>query len=70
MIKRTAVLAGTYNEFAKYARNRPKQRLVFCDRCHQFSGIEFSDVVEIGTFRSRPDALDIYQCVMPMVRKK
>lgn len=62
-----AVLAGTRNEFVEYKRQHSDKRLVFCDRWPGFAGFEFQDFVEIGTFRLRPDALLIYQQVLPMV---
>ena len=68
MSKCIAVLAGTYQEFWKYSRDWPDRKMVFCDHWPKFAGLEFSEVVEIGTFKSRPDALEIYQRVAPMVR--
>lgn len=66
--KPVAVLAGTFPQFREYERQHREQKLVFCDRWPYFAGLEFSSLVEVGTFRSRPDALDIYQRVVPMVR--
>ena len=63
-----AVLAGTYAQFLDYASNHPKPKPVFCDRWPTFAGLEFSAMVEVGSFRQRQDALDIYQRVAPMVR--
>lgn len=68
MGKPIAVLAGTRQEFWEYSRDWPDREMVFCDSWPKFAGLEFSEVVEIGTFRSRPDALEIYQRVVPMVR--
>lgn len=62
-----AVLAGTYQEFCEYADQNKGKKLVFCDKWPNFVGLKFSEYVEIGTFRLRPDALDLYQRVMPMV---
>ena len=68
VVRLIAVLAGTRNEFVEYKRRHSDKRLVFCDRWPEFAGVEFSEIVEIGTFRLRPDALQIYQQVLPMVR--
>lgn len=63
-----AVLAGTRNEFVEYKRQNSDKKMVFCNRWPEFAGFEFQDFVEIGTFRLRPDALQIYQQVLPMMR--
>lgn len=64
-----AVLAGNYAEFKEFSINNKDKDLVFCDAWPKFAGLRFTDVIEVGTFRSRPDAFDIYQKVLPMVRR-
>jgi hypothetical protein len=68
MKKMIAVLAGTHREFKEFSRNNTDKNLVFCDGWPKFAGLVFSEFIEIGTFRSRPDALEIYVRVLPMVR--
>ena len=63
-----AVLAGTRAQFTEWQREHPDTRAVFCDYWPGFAGIEFTSMVEIGTFRKRPDALEIWQQVAPRVR--
>lgn len=63
-----AVLAGTLSEFREYAGCHPQHRLVFCDCPERIRGIEFSRSVVVGTFEHRPDAAEIHQLVLPMVR--
>ena len=64
-----AILAGTFQEFREFANAHPEINAVFCGSCHMFNGIEFSHFIEIGTFRKRENALEIYTRVMPMIRR-
>lgn len=68
-MKFIAVLAGTYQQFREYAKTDDR-RLVFCNRWPEFAGIEFDEVVQVGTFSDRPDALELYQYVLPKVRRE
>jgi hypothetical protein len=58
-----AVLAGTYAQFLSWQRENPGVRAVFCDQWPDFAGMEFSRVVEVGTFRGRKDAFELWRRV-------
>lgn len=62
-----AVLAGNFQEFSMY-RDNDAVKYVYCNNWPDFAGIEFHKLVEVGTFRKRRDALELYQRVLPMVR--
>lgn len=67
MYKRTiAVLAGTFSEATKY-RDNDAVKYVYCNNWPDFAGLKFDSLVEVGTFRKRKDALEIYQRVLPML---
>lgn len=68
MTKRIAVLAGNHQQFLEYKRDHPNDHLTYCGEWPRFAGLEFHEMVEVGTFRNRKDALDIYQHVLPRVR--
>ena len=63
-----AILAGNHAQYLEWQRHNPSIRGVYCDQLPMFAGIEFSKMIRIGTFEYRPDALEIYQYVVPMVR--
>ena len=63
-----AVLAGTHKQFMGWCADNTQERGIYCDEWPRFAGLEFSRVVEVGTFRQRKDALDLWQRVIPMVR--
>ena len=63
-----AILAGNRAQFLEWQRKNQEVRAVFCDQWPMFAGLEFSSMVEVGTFGLRPDALEIWQRVAPMVR--
>lgn len=63
-----AVLAGNRAQFLEWQRQNPEVRGVFCDQWPMFAGLEFSSMVEVGTFGLRPDALEMWQHVAPRVR--
>lgn len=62
-----AVLAGNRAQFREWEIAHKDVRAVFCDRWPDFAGLEFSQMIEIGTFKSRKDALELWQRVAPMV---
>jgi hypothetical protein len=62
-----AVLAGTRAQFIEWQHTHKEVKAIFCDWWPAFAGLKFSAMVEIGTFRKRPDALEIWQKVVPMV---
>ena len=62
-----AVLAGNFQEFSIYKDN-DALKYIYCNNWPDFAGIEFHRFIEVGTFRKRPDALQLYQRVLPMVR--
>lgn len=68
MTCKVAVLAGTRVQFIEWKRQNRDVNAVFCDKWPMFAGIEFSRMVEIGTFNLRDDARVIRQQVGPMVR--
>lgn len=68
--KLIAILAGNYSQFKKWQQSNQDKQAVYCDYWPQFAGLEFSEMVEVGTFRERKDALDLWQRVAPMVRTK
>lgn len=63
-----AVLAGTHKQFTQWCAANPTEQGYYCDEWPRFAGLEFSRMVEVGTFRLRKDALDLWQRVAPMVR--
>lgn len=63
-----AVLAGTHEQFRLWANANQTERGVYCDVWPLFAGLEFTRMVEVGTFRLRKDALELWQRVAPMVR--
>ena len=63
-----AVLAGNFQEFSAY-RDNDAVKYVYCNNWPDFAGIRFNKFIEVGTFRKRPDALELYKRVLPMIRK-
>lgn len=63
-----AILAGSYAQFLEWEATHPYVRAVFCDEWPRFAGYEFSEIIEVGTFRQREDAAELWQMVVPMVR--
>ena len=63
-----AVLAGNWAQFREWENAHKDVRAVFCNRWPNFAGLEFSQMIEIGTFKSRKDALELWQRVAPMIR--
>jgi len=65
-----AVLAGTYEQFEHWCAEHPKECCVYCDEWPRFAGLRFVRMVEVGTFRQRNDAVELWKKVVARMQHK